>query len=522
MTAAQTLVTTVHTFPVLALMQLLPLGAALALLGVRREALGIALALATAVTELALAVYLFLRLDHASAALQFAERWSLSPALNYHVGVDGVGVIFILLTALLSLLVIIYAPTRRLRPTPLFLAVALACEATLMSLFTTLDLLWFVALSAVQLGLVGYLMGRWATSPAEDQGRQRYYEFMGTALVLLLAGTLLLGWNHAAANAGHWSFDLTELAAVPVAPALASLTFFLLFYGLAIRTPLFPLHGWLPMVAEHGNVAVAPVFLLGLKVGIYGLVRCVFPLLPETVDRWSAYVVAFATAGIFYAALLALMQTNLRRLLAYAVVSHTSVLIIGLFSLGTGAFQGAVMLSANFGVAIAGLLFMTGCVYGRTRTTALNKLGGLFDRLPMIGIAFFVAGLSIVGMPGTPGFDAVHLMLEAAIERFGALVTIAAALGNVAAAAFLLWAFQRAFLGPARWEATAKPGAAPAPPACPPSLAAKIPPATWPERFIAGVVILVLLGAGFYSEPWLEVTDAPLSALAARFGLGHP
>ena len=307
---------------------------------------------------------------------------------------------------------------------------------------------------------------------------------MGTGLALLLAGTLLLGWNHAAANAGHWSFDLTELAAVPVAPALSSLTFFLLFYGLAIRTPLFPLHGWLPMVAEHGNVAVAPVFLLGLKVGIYGLVRFVFPLLPEAVDRWSAYVVAFAAAGIFYAALLALMQTNLRRLLAYAVVSHTSVLIIGLFSLGTGAFQGAVMLSANFGLAIAGLLFMTGCVYGRTRTTALDKLGGLFDRLPMIGIAFFVAGLSIVGMPGTPGFDAVHLMLEAAIERFGALVTIAAALGNVAAAAFLLWAFQRAFLGPARLEATAK-----------------IPPATWPERVIAGVVILVLLGAGSIPSP---------------------
>jgi NADH-quinone oxidoreductase subunit M len=505
MTSAQTLVTTAHAFPVLALVQLLPLGAALILLGVRREGLGIALGLTTAVAELALAGYLFLHLDHSSAALQFAERWSLSPALNYHVGVDGVSVIFILLTALLSLLVVIYAPTRRLRPIPLFLAVALACEATLMSLFTTMDLLWFVAVSGVELWLVGYLMGRWATSPAEDQARQRYYEFMGTGLALLLAGTLLLGWNHAAANAGQWSFDLTELAAVPVVPALSSLTFFLLFYGLAIRTPLFPLHGWLPMVAEHGNVAVAPVFLLGLKVGIYGLVRFVFPLLPDAVDRWNAYVVAFAAAGIFYAALLALMQTNLRRLLAYAVVSHTSVLIIGLFSLGTGAFQGAVMLSANFGMAIAGLLFMTGCVYGRTRTTALDKLGGLFDRLPMIGIAFFVAGLSIVGMPGTPGFDAVHLMLEAAIERFGALVTIAAALGNVAAAAFLLWAFQRAFLGPARLDATAK-----------------IPPATWPERVIAGVVILVLLGAGFYSEPWLEVTDAPLSALEARFGLEHP
>jgi len=504
MAPVQTLATTTQAIPLLALLQALPLAGALALLAVRREALAFALALATAGAELALAIYLYLRLNQESAALQLGERWSLSPALNYHVGVDGVAVIFILLTALLSLLVVVYGLVRRLRPLPRFLAVALACEATLMSLFTTLDLMWFVMLSAVELGLVGYLMGRWATSPGEELARQRYWEFMGTGLALLLAGTLLLGWNHAVAHAGHWSFDLTELASVPVDPALSSLTFFLLFYGLAIRTPLFPLHGWLPLVAEHGNVAVAPVFLLGLKVGIYGLVRFVFPLLPEAVDRWNVYVVAFAAAGIFYAALLALMQTNLRRLLAYAVVSHTSVLVIGLFSLGTAAFQGAVMLSANFGLAIAGLLFMTGCIYSRMRTTQLDKLGGLFDRLPIIGISFFIAGLSIVGMPGTPGFDAVHLMLEAAIARFGALVTIAAALGNVAAAAFLLWAFQRTFLAPASAEATAK-----------------IPPATWPERVIAGVVILVLLGAGFYSEPWLQVTDAPLSALGARFGQGH-
>lgn len=115
-----------------------------------------------------------------------------------------------------------------------------------------------------------------------------------------------------------------------------------------------------------------------------------------------------------------------------------------------------------------------------------------------------MAGLSIVGMPGTPGFDAAHLMLEAAIDRFGALVTIAAALGNVAAAAFLLWAFQRAFLAPVREQAVQS-----------------IPAASVTERLIAGALILVLLGAGFYSEPWLELVDAPLQALSGRFGMAH-
>jgi NADH-quinone oxidoreductase subunit M len=271
----------------------------------------------------------------------------------------------------------------------------------------------------------------------------------------------------------------------------------MLFYGMAIRTPLFPLHGWLPLVAEHGNVAVAPTLLLGLKVGIYGMLRFVFPLMPEAVLAWHQFVVAFAVVGIFYAALMAMMQQNLRRLLAFAVVSHTGLVVIGLFSLSQQAFEGSVILSVTFGLAIASLLFTTGLIYHRTRTALLPKLGGLFDQIPLIGAAFLVASLAIIGMPGTPGFDAAHLVLEAAIERFGALLTIAAALGNVAAAGFLLWAFQRAFLARQSEGFPARPVAR----------------ATPPELLVTGLVLVVLLGAGFYSEPWLALIDQPLKSL---------
>ncbi|MCG6862218.1 MAG: NADH-quinone oxidoreductase subunit M [Chromatiaceae bacterium] len=499
----EALATAPADFPLLALLQLLPLGTAILVLAVRRERPAIAIGVLMAATELALSLYIYRILDQGSAVLQLAERWTPIPPINYHAGADGVSVLFILLTALLCLLVVVYGSAWRLRPASHFLAVVLAIEATLMSLFTTLDLIWFLAASAVELGLVGYLLWRFATSPAKGLALTRFYQFMGTGLALLLAGILMLGWNHADASGGAWSFDLTELANVPVNPTVSSLIFFLLFYGLAIRTPLFPFHGWLPLVAWHGNVAVAPTILLGLKVGIYGMVRFVFPILPEAVVQWSPYVVAFATAGIFYAALLALIQANLRRLLAFAVVSHTSILVIGLFSLGQAAFQGSLMLSVSFGLAIAGLFFMTGLVYRRTRTTQLEKLGGLFDRIPVIGVAFFIAGLSIVGMPGTPGFDAAHLILEASIDRFGAVETIAAALGNVAAAGFLLWAFQRAFLAPRSPESQTK-----------------IAPATIMERAIAGILVVVLLGAGFYSEPWLKLVDAPMASLSARFPPG--
>jgi NADH-quinone oxidoreductase subunit M len=208
-----------------------------------------------------------------------------------------------------------------------------------------------------------------------------------------------------------------------------------------------------------------------------------------------------------------MVQEDLRRLLAFAVVSHTSLIVLGVFTLDHLALQGSVMLSATFGLALAALLFMTGLIFQRTGTTQLGELGGLFDPLPFVGIAFLVAGLSIIGMPSTPGFDAAHLVMEASIDRFGGLLTIAAALGNVLAAGFMLWAFQRAFLGTGP---AANPVQVPEPSASPASRAGIEPlrPAEW---LVALAVIGVLLGVGFHSRPWLELIAAPLTALSAPF-----
>jgi NADH-quinone oxidoreductase subunit M len=329
----------------------------------------------------------------------------------------------------------------------------------------------------------------------------RFFQFQGTGLLLLLLGTLLLGWNHAT-SVGAWSFDLLDLADARVPSYLGSVIFFLLFYGLAIRTPLFPLHGWLPTIAHHGNVAIAPALLLGIKVGLYGMVRFVMPVVPEAVVEWHWFVAGFAAAGVFYAAFLAFLQTNLRRLMAFAVVSHTGLVVIGLFSLHPMAFQGSLLLAVNFGLAMTAMLFMIGFVYRRTRTTRLDRMGGLFDRIPFIALTFLVGGLAIVGMPGTPGFDAAHMVLEASIHVFGALPTVAAALGNVIAAGFLLYAFQRAFLAP---RPEAEKGKA-------------VEPTLPLELLVATIMLVVLLGTGFYLEPWQKLVEVSLQTLSARFG----
>ena len=485
-------------YPVLITLQLLPLAGAILILAMKDSAWLKQIALLVAGAEMLLVIDMFTRYDHSTATMQLAERLELFGPFAYHAAVDGISIVFMLLTALMVLLVAIYGISRGLKPASRFFSVLLGIESSLMAMFTTMNLMWFIVLSTVQLGLVGYMLWRWAQSPEKDFALTRFYQFMGLGILLLLAGTLALGWN-AAHETGQWSFDLFVLAQVPMLVGFQSVVFFLLFYGFSIRTPFFPLHGWLPLIAEHGNIAIAPALFLGIKIGIYALLRFVFPLVPDAIIQWHNYVVGFAVVGIFYAALLAMLQINLRRLIAFAVISHTGIIIMGLFSLHHLAFQGAVLLSITFGLAAAALSLVTGMIYRRTRTTRLDKLGGLFDHIPLLGITFFIAGLSIIGMPGTPGFDAVHLVLEASIARFGGLLTIAAALGNVLAAGFLLWAFQRAFLGsmPGQGESSMT-----------------IEKARPSELLVAGLIVAVLLSTGFHITPLMELIEMPLDAIS--------
>jgi NADH-quinone oxidoreductase subunit M len=484
-------------FPILFLLQVIPLlGLVIARL-LKENKLVLPVSIVIATIELGLAVYLLHYYDQANLAMQFHEYLNLLGPVSYNMAVDGVSVLFILITSLISLLIIIYSRIRQLNPAPRFIILILAIQSSLISLFATIDLLWFSLVSLIQLILVSKIFDRWSTAAGQELSRKRFLQFMHSSLLLLFVAVFILGWFYANTNQGNWSFALQDLIRQKPDAQFASVTFLMMFIAFAIRTPIFPVHGWLPFIAEHGTVAVVGIYLIGIKAGVYGLFRFVLPIFSDTIPEWRVLIITIAIIGVFYAAVLALMQNNLRRLLAFAVISHSGLLIVGLFSLSHDAFLGTIMLSINFGIAITGMLFMMGLVINRTRTLQLSKLGGLFDATPFIGIVFFIAGLSIIGMPGTPGFDAAHLLFEAAIVNIGALPTIAMAVGNVATAGFLLWAFQRAFLAPNQsdnldnLQATSR-----------------------MEYLLGAIVLLILLGAGFYMEPWLELIDTSLQSVS--------
>ena len=262
---------------------------------------------------------------------------------------------------------------------------------------------------------------------------------------MTLAGFLLLGFGLMAS--GHdLSFEWSTLKQNKSLLQNETLIFILLFCGFAIRMPLFPFHGWLPVLAEQSSVASVSIFVVGLKLGIYATARFILPILTEVAEQWAGFVVSLGLITIFYGALLALMQINIRRLLAFSVISHVGMIVIGLFCFNEHGLNGGIFLSLAWGLASAGMLFSIGLVYERTHTAFTPRLGGLFDTNISVALLFFIGALSTMVMPGTPGFDAAHLLIEGTIEEYGWLIAIAILVGNVLAAAFLLLAFQRIFM----------------------------------------------------------------------------
>jgi len=251
-------------YPPLATLQWLPLAGALLLLIMREQDLALILGRVLAVGELVVAIDLYARIDVSTSVLQFAERVD---QLAYHAAADGVSVLFILLTALLGALLSFYGMARQQITPVRLLSVLLLTEASLMTMLTTMNLLWFAAASAVQLALVGYLLWRWASSPEESLALSRFLQYQRFGWCLFVAGAVVLAWSHVDVVGGHWSFDLFELLQTPQIGKYQSAAFYLLFYGLAVRTPLFPLHGWLPNSAGYGLIAVGPVLLLGVRWG---------------------------------------------------------------------------------------------------------------------------------------------------------------------------------------------------------------------------------------------------------------
>ena len=480
-------------FPLLTMLTLIPLIAVVAIWLSRSSSAALRIGFVGALTTVLLSFYLLSVFDADLPGIQLAEEIRILGA-TYSVGVDGASILFIPLTAIFTLLALIYTAITRHANDRIYIACLLGYEGILIGAFSAMNLMQFWIWCLLELIPVVLLTIRAGTGQNRKWVVALLMQHWLSGLLMTLAGFSLLAFGLMSEVPGSvLTFDWVKLEAVSNANLqYGSLIFFLLFFGFAIRMPLFPFHGWLPVLAEKGTVASVAIFLVGLKLGVYAVIRFILPLIPEAAERWSGFVLVMGLISIIYGALLALMQINIRRLLAFAVVSHTGMLVIGIFDFNKYGMEGTILLAIAYGLATTGMLFSVGLIYERTRTAFIPRLGGLFDTHTTLAFLFVISALTTMVMPGTPGFDGAHLLFEGTAERYGWLVVIAILLGNLLAAGLLLRAFQQVFVAaPKRFH---------------------LPPTDTREwlmakRLITVMICSLLIGTGFYTSPWVHIID---------------
>lgn len=396
-----------------------------------------------------LSVALFFMFDRSLSGPQFVEQASWIPALNvqYYLGVDGLSLPMLILTAMLGLIAVLVSWKIDLRAREYF-AWLLILETGILGVFCSLDLILFFLFWEVELIPMYLLISIWGSGRKEYSAMKFVlYTLVGSAL--MLAGILILY-----SQAG--TFDMTVLAGMGLEAALGSLMataiFFLLFIGYAVKLPIFPLHTWLPDAHTDAPTAVS-VILAGIliKMGGYGMIRVCVGIFPETAKDYAPLLVALAVVGIIYGAALTLRQTDLKRLIAYSSISHMGFVLLGIFALSQVSMTGAILQMFSHGI-ITGLLFaLAGLIYDKTHERSIPLLGGLARQMPIILVVFSVAGLAALGLPSTSGFAAEFLVFLGSFNSEVVpgiqIYTVIGILGVVLGAGYILWMLQRVFYG---------------------------------------------------------------------------
>ena len=440
------------SFPYLSIIIFLPLMGAIAIALLPRAEPRRVKLIAAFFTLLAflLSVALFFIFDRSLDGPQFVEQASWIPSINvqYFLGVDGLSLPMLILTTMLGFLAVLVSWRIDLRAREYF-AWLLVLETGILGVFCSLDLILFFLFWEVEIIPMYLLISIWGTGRKEYSAMKFViYTLLGSAL--MLAGILIL-YSHAG------TFDMVALAQMGLEPALGSLLataiFFLLFFGYAVKLPVFPLHTWLPDAHTDAPTAVS-VILAGIliKMGGYAMIRVCVSIFPETSQTYAPLLVALAVVSVLYGAAVTLRQRDLKRLIAYSSISHMGYVLLGIFALSQVSMTGATLQMFSHGI-ITGLLFaLVGLVYDKTHVRIIPELGGLARRMPIILVVFSVAGLAALGLPGTSGFAAEFLVFlgsfRSTVVSGIQIYTILGVLGIVITAGYILWMLQRVFYGP--------------------------------------------------------------------------
>jgi NADH-quinone oxidoreductase subunit M len=444
------------TLPILTMLVLLPLagGVLVLLLGPGRPGLVRQVALGVSLVTFVVSLVLWWQFDPASADYQFVERhqWLPEFGVSYHVGVDGISLLLVVLTTFLtpiSLLCSWQSVEQRVREFAFFM---LVLEAAMIGVFISVDLFLFYLFWDAMLIPMYFLIGVWGYD-RRIYAAIKFMLYTMAGSVLMLVAIIWIAYYHQAAT-GVPSFDLENLLALNIPAALQTWLFLAFAVAFAIKVPLFPFHTWLPdahvEAPTAGSVLLAGVLL---KMGTYGLLRFAFPLFPQAAQVFAPWIAMLAVIGIVYGALVAMVQPDMKKLVAYSSVSHLGFVVLGICALNLNGAQGAVYQMLAHGISTGGLFLIVGMLSDRRHTRLISEFGGLKGVMPKLVAAFLLITLASVALPGLNGFVGEFLILlgsftggfDPAHARY---YTAVAASGVILSAVYMLWMFQRVNYGP--------------------------------------------------------------------------
>jgi NADH-quinone oxidoreductase subunit M len=447
--------------------------------------------------------------------------WVAAIGARYHVGVDGISLWLVILTTLLVPISILSSWTSVEKRPLAFFAFMLLLESAMIGVFVSLDLLLFYLFFEASLVPMFFLIGAWG-------GERRLYAavkfFIYTAVgsLLMLAGIIWLWYLYANAT-GTGTFDYTllldaiqqgkiSLTNGSIATREQAILFGLFALAFSVKVPLFPFHTWLPDAHTEAPTA-GSVILAGvlLKMGTYGLMRFNFTLFPEASREFAPVFIVLAVIGIIYGALVAMVQPDVKRLVAYSSVSHMGFVVLGMFSFTEWGMQGALYQMLNHGVSTGALFLLVGMIYERRHTRMIAEFGGLSKPMPLFATLFVFTSLSSVGLPLLNGFVGEFLIMfgfwnsDPAVHNISKqwLVTMLAATGVIWAAVYMLWMLQRVLFGRVTNPENRR-----------------LADLNWREIGLLTPLLVLMLYMGAYPRPFLARSRASVEAVRARVVAG--
>jgi NADH-quinone oxidoreductase subunit M len=475
----------------------LPALGALLLLLIPRERTGLlrAVALAASLVTFAVAVGLFFSFDPAQGGMQFVEQASWIPTLgiSYKLGVDGISLLLVLLTTLLVPL-LLWAPWERVENHKLFATMILLLETAVIGVFLALDLVLFYVFWEAMLIPMYFLIGLWG-------GERRAYAAIKFFLYTMVASVLMLVAIIALyAASGLGTFDLIALQSAQLGRTLEFWLFLAFAAAFAVKVPIWPFHSWLPdAYAEAPFTGTILLSALMSKAGLYGLIRFGWTLFPNAAAELAPYLLALALIGVLYGALIAVVQRDLKRMIAYSSLSHLGLVGIGIFAFGTMSLTGSVLQMVNHGIYITALFLALAVLWERFARRNADEFGGVMRFMPRFAALFLVAMLASVALPGTNGFvGEVLILLGTFLTQYRVYAIISASIA-VLSVIYMLWMTQRVFHNPPNPELEPQ-----ARDLSPKEVALFVP------------LVLVILWVGIYPKPLLARIEPSVEALRAQ------